>query len=105
HYPKTKKYISLFPPDIREDLASAEAPISKINPNSEEVRSWIRGRMESGEISKDPELHLDSRGHEPKPTRVSAVEWGSKKKSGGATSKEAQKEEEPDAFFGDDESE
>ncbi|KAG6856744.1 hypothetical protein H0H87_001088 [Tephrocybe sp. NHM501043] len=101
HYPKTKKYISLFPPDIREDLASSETPIPKVNPNSEEVRSWIRGRMEAGEISKEPELHLDEREQSSKATRQSTMEWGSKKKTSAAVTKEVQPVEE-DAFFGDD---
>ncbi|KAG6918877.1 hypothetical protein DXG01_010941 [Tephrocybe rancida] len=86
--------------NIREDPASSETPVPKVNPNSEEVRSWIRGRMEAGEISLEPELHLDSR--EPKPARRSTAEWGSKKKSGGTTSKEVEEEEPEDAFFGDD---
>ncbi|KAG5650450.1 hypothetical protein H0H81_012204, partial [Sphagnurus paluster] len=59
HYPKTKKYISLFPPEIRE--ATSETSMPKVNPNSEDVRSWIRGQMQSGAISSEPELHLDSR--------------------------------------------
>ncbi|KAG5719723.1 rRNA-processing protein EFG1 [Termitomyces sp. T112] len=104
HYPKTKKYVSLFPPDIREDPASSETPIFKVNPDSEEVRSWIRGRMEAGEIPSDPELHLDSRVQEPKTVRQSTSEWGGgSKKKDEETPATAHKQAEPeDAFFGDD---
>ncbi|KAG6888393.1 hypothetical protein C0995_008633 [Termitomyces sp. Mi166 len=105
HYPKTKKYISLFPPNVREDLASSETPIPKVNPDSEEVRSWIRGRMEAGEIPSEPELHLDSGAQEDKTTRRSASEWsgGSKKRKDEAAPAAAHEQEEPeDAFFGDD---
>ncbi|KAF8058698.1 hypothetical protein FPV67DRAFT_1565511 [Lyophyllum atratum] len=102
HYPKTKKYISLFPPEIREDAASSESPIPKSNPNSEEVRSWIRGRMEAGEISLEPELHLDAREQDKKTLR--GAEWaGGLKKSKVSTSKDPPVQQEPeDAFFGDD---
>ncbi|KAG6809391.1 hypothetical protein H0H92_000446 [Tricholoma furcatifolium] len=102
HYPKAKKYISLFPPGIREDLASSETLIPRANPDAEEVRSWIRGRMEAGEISLDPELHLDARVQEPKPARRAAAEWGGSSKKKGATAQEVQEEEAADDFFGDD---
>ncbi|KAG5640486.1 hypothetical protein DXG03_008339 [Asterophora parasitica] len=105
HYPKTKKYISLFPPEIREDTTTSDTPISKINPNSEEVRSWIRGRMEAGEIELEPELHLDSRGQD---RASNGTKWGEsgRKAKKASVSKDAPAPEEPaDAFFGDDESE
>ncbi|KAJ7935379.1 hypothetical protein B0H13DRAFT_1590760 [Mycena leptocephala] len=58
HYPKTKKYISLFPPELRK----GETQEPSVDPGREEVRTWIRSQMESGELSAEPEMHLDSRG-------------------------------------------
>ncbi|KAG6878288.1 hypothetical protein C0992_008295 [Termitomyces sp. T32_za158] len=105
HYPKTKKYISLFPPDVREDHPSSpDTPTIKVNPESEAVRSWIRERMEAGELPADPELHLDSRVHDAKTARRSTAEWGSSKKTDEKAPKApAHDLQEPeDAFFGDD---
>ncbi|KAF5375530.1 hypothetical protein D9615_009197 [Tricholomella constricta] len=103
HYPKTKKYISLFPPEIREETTSSEKSIPKVNPDSEEVRSWIRKRMETGEISLEPELHLHSRGHDEKPSGGADWSGSGSKKVVASASKDAHKPEEPqDAFFGDD---
>ncbi|KAJ6534028.1 hypothetical protein DFH09DRAFT_1043627 [Mycena vulgaris] len=95
HYPKTRKYISLFPPELRkgetQELAS--------DAGREEVRAWVRAQMAGGELSAEPELHLDSRGG------GGAVDWGgekkkTKKKAGGT---EPEMDVEPeDAFFGDD---
>jgi hypothetical protein len=34
----------------------------KTDVGREEVRNWIRGRMESGELSSEPEMHVEARG-------------------------------------------
>lgn len=96
-----KKYISLFPPELRE----GETQELSIDPGREEVRSWIRSQMESGELSAEPELHLDSRG------AGGAVDWGGEKKKTkkkGSTQDATATLEEADpgdAFFGDDDDE
>jgi hypothetical protein len=50
HFPKTKKYISLFPPEVRE---GKEAPDNK---ERDDVRAWIREKMDKGEIPAEPDL-------------------------------------------------
>ncbi|KAJ6593196.1 hypothetical protein B0H19DRAFT_1089353 [Mycena capillaripes] len=96
HFPKMKKYISLFPPEMRE----GETQEICVDPGREEVRSWIRSQMESGELSAEPELHLDSRGS------GGAVDWGGeKKKSAQDVTVKPGDAESDDAFFGDDDDE
>ncbi|KAJ7478608.1 hypothetical protein B0H11DRAFT_1279280 [Mycena galericulata] len=99
HYPKTKKYISLFPPELRK----GEAQEPSADAGRDEVRTWIRSRMDNGELSAEPELHLDSRGG------GGTVDWGGeKKKRSGATTDsvlEAQYDDPEDAFFGDEDEE
>ncbi|KAJ7744685.1 hypothetical protein B0H16DRAFT_1559840 [Mycena metata] len=97
HYPKTKKYISLFPPELRK----GETQEPSVDAGREEVRAWVRAQMDAGEISAEPELHLDSRGG------GGGADWvGDEKKK--AKAKEGEEEttledDEPeDAFFGDD---
>ncbi|KAF7289210.1 hypothetical protein MIND_01382200 [Mycena indigotica] len=58
HYPKTKKYISLFPPELRKGESSEPS----VDTGREQVREWVRQRMETGEMAAEPELNLDSRG-------------------------------------------
>ncbi|KAH9925699.1 hypothetical protein B0H21DRAFT_764282 [Amylocystis lapponica] len=61
HYPKTKKYISLFPPEARRGAAS-NPELAKEDAGSgtaaerEALRLQIRERMFSGELSAEPEL-------------------------------------------------
>ncbi|KAJ7188993.1 hypothetical protein C8R46DRAFT_878339 [Mycena filopes] len=96
HYPKTKKYISLFPPELRK----GETQEPSLDTGREEVRVWIQSQMDAGEISAEPELHLDSRGG-------GGGDWGGdetkkKKKGGGEETQPAEEDEPEDAFFGDD---
>ena len=66
HYPKTKKYISLFPPEIRqggkerdrEQVAREEKEKSETDRQREEVRKWVREQMEAGALSSEPEVEL-----------------------------------------------
>ncbi|KAJ7647886.1 hypothetical protein FB45DRAFT_894681 [Roridomyces roridus] len=106
HYPKTKKYISLFPPELRN--GEAEEPVS--DAGRDEVRAWVVSQMESGDLSAEPELHMD----EPKDgSGAGAVSWGDRQQQKQKKKKKNQNEEphdveepgEPeqeDAFFGDD---
>ncbi|KAJ7252432.1 hypothetical protein B0H12DRAFT_1118245 [Mycena haematopus] len=70
HYPKTKKYSSLFPPELRK----GETQELAVDAGREVVRAWVRSQMESGELSAEPELHLDARGSDR------AVDWGGEKR-------------------------
>ncbi|KAG1866974.1 hypothetical protein C8R48DRAFT_703829 [Suillus tomentosus] len=62
HYPKTKKYISLFPPERRQiDIVSTT---SDDNDQRITVRALIRDQMQRGEISRQPENELEG-GRQP----------------------------------------
>ncbi|KAF9075493.1 hypothetical protein BDP27DRAFT_1212394 [Rhodocollybia butyracea] len=56
HYPKTKKYISLFPPEVR-DKSSEITPASSAESGveREEIKTWIRKQMEAGVLPSEPE--------------------------------------------------
>lgn len=70
HYPKLKKYISLFPPEVRQkshdekgkskasDEQTEEQAQEKAATDLErdEIRSQIREAMEKGELSSEPEV-------------------------------------------------
>jgi hypothetical protein len=63
HYPKSKPYISLFPPEARNHQDEENAPVSlPPNPERDAVRAWVREKMEAGELPTEPEKNLDSRG-------------------------------------------
>ncbi|KAF8161756.1 hypothetical protein K438DRAFT_1859390 [Mycena galopus ATCC 62051] len=102
HYPKTKKYISLFPPELR----AGEAQEPAVDAGREEVRTWVRAQMESGEMSTEPELHLDGRGG-----GGTTADWGgekekkSKKKKSDAPAEPEVDSEPDDEFFEDDDEE
>ncbi|PCH35633.1 hypothetical protein WOLCODRAFT_126072 [Wolfiporia cocos MD-104 SS10] len=71
HYPKLRKYISLFPPELRQqphehldpfphlylssNSSSAEG-ISETDAQREEVRAWVREQMAAGQMSAEPEV-------------------------------------------------
>ncbi|KAA1476950.1 hypothetical protein DENSPDRAFT_758160, partial [Dentipellis sp. KUC8613] len=61
NYPKTEKYISLFPPEVRQGSsaepvhAAPSADKSATDAKREELRDWIRKRMQAGELSAEPE--------------------------------------------------
>ncbi|KAJ6631369.1 hypothetical protein B0H10DRAFT_1978409 [Mycena sp. CBHHK59/15] len=97
HYPKTKKYISLFPPELRKG-EEVELPV---DPAREEVRSWIGTQMENGELPAEPELNLDSKGGS------GGVDWGGEKKkkpsrAAAVAAKPDMHADPEDAFFGED---
>ncbi|KAI0714061.1 hypothetical protein C8T65DRAFT_645375, partial [Cerioporus squamosus] len=70
HYPKTKKYISLFPPEVRqggkdkdaEQVAREEKEKSETDRQREEVRKWVREQMEAGALSEEPEVEQKAEG-------------------------------------------
>ncbi|KAK1230940.1 18S rRNA maturation protein [Marasmius sp. AFHP31] len=56
HYPKTKKYISLFPPEVRHGQEQPKAdPTATTDAEREEVRQWIQQQMEKGDLPAEPE--------------------------------------------------
>jgi len=60
HYPKSQKYISLFPPEVRQgDTSSTPATdkAAKTAQTREEIRSWVRLCMEKGELLMVPDIH------------------------------------------------
>ncbi|KAL1937859.1 hypothetical protein VTO73DRAFT_12752 [Trametes versicolor] len=67
HYPKTKKYISLFPPEVRNakegqsaaDAAREAKEKSETDRQREEIRAWMREQMDSGALSWEPEVELE----------------------------------------------
>jgi len=62
HYPKTKKYISLFPPEVRQAISAgaSEKEANKTDKGREEVRAWVRTCMDEGKLSSEPEVELES---------------------------------------------
>ncbi|KAF8661478.1 hypothetical protein AX16_001315 [Volvariella volvacea WC 439] len=96
HYPKLKKYISLFPPEVRH--GEAETPTDpKTDAEREEVRTWIRERMEKGELSSTPEQELES-----KKLVTQSDEWDSKSKQREMVADTQDEDSVEDDFFGDD---
>ncbi|KAG1716216.1 hypothetical protein ID866_956 [Astraeus odoratus] len=58
HYPKMKKYISLFPPEVRNS-DTTPAPIQTKEDERYNIRKLIRLRMERGELSLEPENEME----------------------------------------------
>jgi len=62
NYPKTEKYISLFPPEARHVPGaqpvhkSSSTEESATDAKREELRHRVRGMMEAGDLSGEPEL-------------------------------------------------
>jgi hypothetical protein len=116
HYPKTKKYISLFPPDVRHQDGSTSnsrrtqtaSEQTKTDMDRQEIRSWIRERMLKGELSAEPEMaEQKKKGKGAKKNVTSSGAWGSKDEVGKVISsladgREAGAPGDEDDFFGDD---
>lgn len=56
HYPKTKKYISLFPPDASASAATGSSDTDK---QREEQRQRVSTAMKKGEMDAEPEERMD----------------------------------------------
>jgi hypothetical protein len=101
HYPRTKKYISLFPPERRQ--IDSVSTISDDNNQRTTVRALIQDQMRRGEISKQPENELEG-GSRPlmyTPDHSRRSEEGSRRKDD-QTSLAAHRTTEGDDFFGED---
>jgi len=101
HYPKTKKYISLFPPERRQiDTISTT---SDDNDQRVTVRNLIRDQMRRGEISKQPENEVEGGGRPVTytPDHSHRNGEGSRRKDD-QTSLAAHRTTDGDDFFGED---
>jgi len=99
HYPKTEKYISLFPSEVRNGEArQVDAEAAQTDVRRQEIRSWIRDKMNCGDLPTATEENMNSKYaggdlHEPE-------------RSGNQKRKDKKRDEiEEDPFFGDDEEE
>ncbi|PPQ79621.1 hypothetical protein CVT25_003209 [Psilocybe cyanescens] len=104
HYFKSKKYISLFPPEVRKGeyrSAESQAKTKKTDEDRAEVRRWIREQMEQGGLPGEPELELASQ-HDTGKSR--AQKWPQSKitHTSPETSKETEEEQKDDSFGEDD---
>lgn len=59
HYPKTRKYISLFPPEGSTVTSGME--ISDTDKQRDEFRRWVKVAMEKGEMDSEPEVMMEKR--------------------------------------------
>ncbi|KAF9222465.1 hypothetical protein BS17DRAFT_709061 [Gyrodon lividus] len=101
HYPKTRKYVSLFPPEVRRSGAPP-APASDDNDERLKVREMIREQMGRGELSTSPENELGIPGQDDARSKFS------RKAAKAAPSKKPSKQTDSvagDDFFGNDEDE
>ncbi|KAJ7578622.1 hypothetical protein C8J56DRAFT_352912 [Mycena floridula] len=94
HYPKLKKYISLFPPG-----EESQPPDSKTDAERQEVRQGIMEQMKAGHLSSEPELHIEDRPRNSQPKPKDTISKAGKK----ARPKEDKTQD--DTFFGDDDEE
>jgi hypothetical protein len=118
HYPKTKKYISLFPPEVRHQDSSTSnsrrtqtaSEQTKTDVDRQEIRSWIRERMLKGELSAEPEMvEQKKKGKGAKKNVTASGAWGTKDEVGKVISSladgrgaRAGAPADEDDFFGDD---
>ncbi|PBK73905.1 hypothetical protein ARMSODRAFT_563744 [Armillaria solidipes] len=96
HYPKTKKYISLFPPEIRHpETQSNSTDSSETNAQRQQIKDQIRQQMLDGELPFEPELHISTDTNILTKKRVT-------KPSRSTSSVPVAYAEQDDDFFGDD---
>lgn len=101
HYPKTKRYISLFPPEVRQGEPTPAPESSETNQQREETLNWVREQMRSGRLPAEPEMEStnDVRSTHPSRTYTSADNPKTKKANlNGETRSESSK----DDFFASD---
>ncbi|KAJ3710604.1 hypothetical protein DFJ43DRAFT_1162102 [Lentinula guzmanii] len=55
HYPKTKKYVSLFPADVRDDMQPSDLNSMKTDQERDEIKRWIREQMTAQSLPTEPE--------------------------------------------------
>ena len=120
HYPKTKKYISLFPPEVRK---GKEAEVETVDEKGkaetdrqrEEIRTWVREQMEAGTMSLEPEVEVGKSEHgknistatlsHPTPPSSSLKQKKTQKSDSTSRSKPSKGGVADDEFFGADDGE
>jgi len=105
HYPRTKKYISLFPPESRQAQVDSVSTNSDDNDHRVKVRALVREQMQRGEISKQPENELEGGSRRPAnfaPDHSRRNEGREPDKKVDHTSSAAHYTAERDDFFGED---
>ncbi|KAE9386259.1 hypothetical protein BT96DRAFT_968368 [Gymnopus androsaceus JB14] len=103
HYPKTKKYISLFPPEVRNKSSSevtADPSSAESNEEREGIKKWVREQMEAGTLPDEPEDAQRSQ-NEWKQTEYTKGKKATNEQSADA---EGEPEEKDDFFENDEES-
>ncbi|KAF8339342.1 hypothetical protein F5887DRAFT_981068 [Amanita rubescens] len=102
HYPKMEKYISLFPSEVRlGEARQVDAEAAKTDVRRQEIRSWIREKMNSGDLPTAIEENMNS-----KVAGISGGNLQEPERSGDQKRKDKKRDEiEEDPFFGDDEEE
>ncbi|KAH9039878.1 hypothetical protein EDB85DRAFT_229143 [Lactarius pseudohatsudake] len=106
NYPRLEKYISLFPPDVRQTEGAA-APVHSVGSSSatddkrEALREWVRGQMRAGEMASEPETLERKQPAQQSPTELWQSVIGKKTKNLGTKGKgkERQDLEVLDDFF------
>ena len=112
HYPKERKYISLFPPEVRQGGKDKDAGDeeegggegkSETDRQREEIRREIRERMDAGELSWEPEVELkrgEGKGGKAAPAR--SQDGAGKKAKSKESKAEVQKPAKSGGVAGDD---
>ncbi|KAJ3981420.1 hypothetical protein F5890DRAFT_544716 [Lentinula detonsa] len=101
HYPKTKKYVSLFPADVRDDMQQSDLNSMKTDQERDEIKRWIREQMTAQSLPTEPEVIQRSQ------YKLNQMQWDKKVKK---KDKEKEKNYEvvddaKDDFFEEDEDE
>ncbi|KAH7910039.1 hypothetical protein BJ138DRAFT_1180586 [Hygrophoropsis aurantiaca] len=78
HFPKSKKYISLFPPEVRNADGNPTPSPSENKPDDNDderakIRGWIREQMINGDLSAEPEIELSNSENKEKSKAPSKV--------------------------------
>ena len=92
-----KKYISLFPPEVRkgeEPSAASLAEATKTNADRDEVKRWVREQMESGDLPSEPEVEHHGGGSR-------AQKWPQSASAHADAEKPVDTDAQEDDFFGD----
>lgn len=99
HYPKTEKYISLFPSEVMNgEIRQGDGEVAKTDVRRKEIRSWIREKMETGDLPTAIEENMNS--------KVAGISGGNLHEPERSEDRKRKDEEiEEDSFFGDDEQE
>lgn len=115
HYPKLKKYISLFPPELRSQSHEHSDPYphsysrptgseKETDAQREEVRAWVREQMAASEMNAEPELEIRSANKDGVrlPKHISDINPAAGHQGGKQDKMDVEIGVQRDEFFGDD---